>query len=90
MLDTEQMLALAQDLLAAARREGADAADVVLGQSASTRVAVRGGALEDVSRDEGESLTLRAFFGQRVASSATPDFSKAALDALAARVVAMA
>lgn len=90
MLSADQAQSIATDLVARARRWGADACDVVYSADASTDVQVRLGALEDVTSAEGEDVALRVFIGQRSASSTTSDLSSAALDALAERVVAMA
>lgn len=78
------------DIVSRARKAGADAADAVLGASASIEVSVRLGALEDVGRSEEEQLGLRVFVGQRSASVSTSDLSSEAMDALVERAVAMA
>jgi PmbA protein len=77
-------------LIAAARRAGADAADAVYVGDRSTSVGVRMGALEDVSRAEGQEIGLRLFVGRRNASVASSDLSRDSLDALVERAVAMA
>jgi PmbA protein len=74
----------------AARRVGADAADAIYACNASTTVAVRLGALEDVERSEGEEIGLRIFIGQRSASIAASDMNAAALGTLVDRCIAMA
>jgi PmbA protein len=90
MLTTDEARNRATDLIAAARRAGADAADSVYSCDASTQVQVRLGALEDVQRSEGEEIGLRVFVGQRSASVSSSDLSAASLRALAERAVAMA
>ena len=90
MLNDEQAKDRAADLIARAVKAGADAADAVYSGDASTQVQMRLGALEDVERSEGEDMALRVFVGGRLASASTSDLSPAALDALAARAVAMA
>ncbi len=90
MLTADQAQNIALDLISRARRHGADACDVVYSGDASTDVQIRLGKLEDVTRAEGEDVSLRVFVGQRSASSASSDLSAQALDALAERVVAMA
>jgi PmbA protein len=77
-------------MLAAARAAGADAADAVYAGDASTSIAMRLGALEDVGRFEGEEMGLRVFIGQRAANVVTSDLSPAALREAAERAVAMA
>lgn len=78
------------DLVAAARRAGADAADAVYYRNESTEVQVRLGALEDVGRSDGEEIGLRLFVGKRSASVSSSDLSKDALTALVERAAAMA
>lgn len=90
MLSPDQAQNIAVDLVARARRWGADACDVVYSADASTDVQIRLGKLEDVTRAEGEDVSLRVFIGSKSASSTTSDLSSSALDALAERVVAMA
>ena len=84
----------ARDKLAAlidqARRKGADSADAVYVGDRSTSVGVRMGALEDVSRAEGEEIGLRLFRGQKSAAVASSDLSVDALAALVDRALAMA
>lgn len=90
MLTTEQARDRAADLVARAKRAGADAADVVYSGDAATQVQVRLGKLEDVERSEGEEIGLRVFVGKRSASASSSDLSLEALDEMAARAVAMA
>jgi PmbA protein len=78
------------DLVAAAKKAGADAADAVYYRNASTEVQVRLGALEDVGRSDGEEIGLRLFVGKRSASVSSSDLSKDALNALVERAAAMA
>lgn len=90
MLSTEQSKDRAADLIARAVKAGADAADAVYSGDAATQVQMRLGLLEDVERSEGEEMSLRVFVGNRLASASSSDLSPEALDALAARAVAMA
>ncbi|HWI87373.1 MAG TPA: TldD/PmbA family protein [Sphingomonas sp.] len=78
------------DLVAAAKRAGADAADAVYYRNASTEVQVRLGVLEDVGRSDGEEIGLRLFVGRRSASASSSDLSSDALQALVDRAAAMA
>ena len=82
--------ALLQTLLAAARKEGADAADALLVESVSSSVSYRLGRLEDIERSEGADLGLRVFVGQRVAFVSSSDFSADAVAALPHRALTMA
>jgi PmbA protein len=77
-------------LLSRAKALGADGADAAVSDRQSLSVSVRLGKLEGVEREESRSAGLRVLIGQRQAGASTSDFSPAALDALAERVVAMA
>ncbi|MCK0532259.1 TldD/PmbA family protein [Sphingobium agri] len=90
MLSLEEAQSRAQDLVTAARRAGADAADAIYACNASTTVAVRLGTLEDVERSEGEEIGVRVFVGQRSASIAASDMNPATLATLVDRCIAMA
>ena len=90
MLSIPEAEARTADLVAAARKAGADAADALYICNASTQISVRLGALEDVERSEGEEIGLRLFVGSRSASVSSSDLSDDALNALVERAVAMA
>jgi len=90
MLSVSEAEKKVADLVAAARRAGADAADAVYYRNESTEVQVRLGALEDVGRSDGEEIGLRLFVGKRSASVSSSDLSKDALAALVERAAAMA
>jgi PmbA protein len=90
MLSTPEAESRTADLVAAARKAGADAADAIYVCNASTQISVRLGALEDVERSEGEEIGLRLFVGSRSASVSSSDLSAEALDALVERAIAMA
>jgi PmbA protein len=88
-LDTEP-LNLLSDLLAEAKRTGADAADAVLFTGASLAIAVRMGALEKLERSEARDLGLRVLIGKRQAIVSSNDFKRETLSALVERAVATA
>ncbi|HKT14458.1 MAG TPA: TldD/PmbA family protein [Allosphingosinicella sp.] len=90
MLSISQAEQRAAALVEAARKAGADAADVLYCGDASTSVQVRLGGLEDVQRSEGEEIGLRFFTGRRSATVSSSDLSKDALAALVDRAAAMA
>lgn len=69
---------------------GATAADAYYTGDRSSSVQVRLGALEDVSRSEGEDISLRLFSGQRSATASSSDLSEEALGVLVERCFAMA
>lgn len=89
LLDQSALTSLAEKLVAAARRAGADAADAIATRGMSTSIEVRDGTVEESERSEGDSLGLRVLIGQKQAVVSTSDVA-ADVDALAARAVAMA
>src|ERR1700722_2053865 len=89
LLDQSALTTLAERLVAAARRAGADAADAIAGRGVSQSLKVRNASVEESERSEGDSMGLRAFVGRRQAIVSTNDL-KGDIDELAARAVAMA
>jgi PmbA protein len=81
---------LATDLLRRARAEGADAADVLVGQGTDFSVTVRKGEVETLKQAGSKALGLRVFVGRRSATSYTSDFSPAGLSSLVRDTVGMA
>lgn len=79
-----------EDVVADARKAGADAAEVVFAERRSLDVGVRDGRLEDVEREEAFDLSLRVFVGQRQAVVSGSDLSAGALTRMIERAVAMA
>jgi len=90
MLSIEEAEARAAALVERAGRAGADACDALYYANASTSVQVRLGELEDVARNEAETISLRLFVGRRSASVSSSDLSDDALAALVERAAAMA
>jgi len=90
LLDQSVLADLAERLVAAARRAGADHADALAVRSVSLSVDVRDGAVEESQRSEGDDLGLRVIVGRRQAVVSTNDLKGDAFDALAERAVAMA
>src|SRR5262249_14676622 len=89
LLDQTALTDLAERLVAAARRAGADAADALAVRSVSLAVEGREGAGEETARSEGDDVGLRGVVGRRqgvVSGNAT----KADVSQLAERAVAMA
>jgi PmbA protein len=89
LLDQSALTDLAERLVTAARRAGADAADALAVRSVSLAVEVREGAVEESERSEGDDVGLRVFVGRRQAVVSTNDI-KADVALLAERAVAMA
>src|SRR5690606_27203633 len=78
------------DLVARARKAGADAAEAVFAERRSLSVGVRLGELEEVEREEARDLGLRVFVGRRQAVVSASDLSPATQHRLVERAVAMA
>ena len=89
LLDQSALTDLAERLVTAARRAGADAADAIAVRSISLAVEIREGAVEESERSEGDDVGLRVFVGRRQASASTNDV-RADVAQLAERAVAMA
>ena len=81
---------LLHDLIGAALKAGADAAEAVTAERAALSVGVRNGALEDVEREESRDLGLRVFIGKRQATVSASDLSAGTQARLVERAVAMA
>jgi PmbA protein len=89
LLDQSALSDLAERLVAAARRAGADAADAVAVRSMSLHVGVREGGIDQSERSESDDVGLRVFVGRRTAVVSTNDIKGDAAP-LAERAVAMA
>jgi PmbA protein len=90
LLDQSDLTDLAERLVAAARKAGADQADGLAVRSVSLSVEVRDGAVEESERSEGDDLGLRVIVGHKQAVVSTNDLKGDGFDALAERAVAMA
>jgi PmbA protein len=90
MTAPSENLDLLADLIAKAKRAGADAADAVLFEGASISHARRLGKTEKLERSESYDLGLRVFLGKRQAIVSSNDRSKEALEGLVERALAMA
>jgi PmbA protein len=90
LLDQSVLTGLAERLVEAARKAGADAADAIAVRSVSQSVEIRDGAVEESERSEGDDLGLRVFLGKRQAVVSTNDLRGDGVQALAERAVAMA
>src|ERR1700758_2387936 len=90
LFDQSALSTLAQRLVEAARRAGADAADAVAVRGVSQGVEVRDGRVEESERSEGDDVGLRVLVGQRQAVVSTNDVSGDGVAKLAERAVAMA
>ncbi|MGY4567711.1 TldD/PmbA family protein [Bradyrhizobium pachyrhizi] len=90
LFDQSGLSDLAQRLVDAAKRAGADAADAIAVRGVSQGVEVRDGRVEETERSEGDDVGLRVFVGHRQAVVSTNDVSGDGVAKLAERAVAMA
>jgi PmbA protein len=81
---------LLHDLVSAALRAGADAAEAAGAERRALGVTVRLGELEEVEREESRDVGLRVFVGRRQAVVSGSDLSPAARARLVERAIAMA
>lgn len=89
-LDPDTLQEIASDLVKAALKAGADAAEAGLVESRSLQAAIRKGELENLERSESRDAGLRVFIGQRQAGVAFSDLSAAGRQLAVERAVAMA
>src|SRR5579863_3912154 len=90
LLDQTALSDLAERLVGAAKRAGADAADAIAVRGVSLSVDVRDGAVEESQRSEGDDLGLRVLVGNKQEEDSTNDLDVSGFDELAHRAVAMA
>jgi PmbA protein len=90
MTDADKTVDFLTDLLARARRAGADAADAMLVESSGESASWRLGKLENVERAESADLGLRVFIGRRQAIVSTGDLARPSLERLVERALAIA
>ncbi len=88
--DATNALNLLDDLIARARKAGADDADCVMVKGVSMSAAQRLGEPERIERSEGADIGLRILKGKRQAVVSSTDFSPQALSELIERGLAMA
>ncbi|KQB96411.1 modulator protein [Loktanella sp. 1ANDIMAR09] len=87
---TQSLSDLSDQILQAAKRAGADAADAIAVDGTSISITVREGALEQAERSEGIDIGLRVFVGNRQACVSSSDTKPETLMQMAQRAVAMA
>jgi len=81
---------LATDVLARARRHGADAADTLVARGTDFSVTVRKGQVETLKEAGSKALGVRVFVGRRTATAYSSDFTPAALEGMVAEAVDIA
>jgi len=87
---TDDLLTLAGDAVARARKRGADQAEASAGDSRATDVEMLHGAIEKLEGAEGRRIGLTVFVGKSSASVSSGVFTSDALDRLAETAIAMA
>ena len=90
LLDQTALADVAERVVAAAKRAGADQADAFAVRGVSLSVEVRDGSVEESQRSEGDDLGLRVLVGKKQAVVSTNDLNADDFAALAERAVAMA
>jgi PmbA protein len=90
MTATDDPLSLLGDLVAKAKKAGADAADAVHFGSTGLSHAQRLGAPERLEREESQDVGLRVLLGRRQAIVSSTDMAADSLDELVERALAMA
>jgi PmbA protein len=90
LFDQSALSVLAERLVDAAKRAGADAADAIAVRGISQGVEVRDGRVEESERSEGDDVGLRVIVGRRQAVVSTNDIDANGIPRLAERAVAMA
>jgi PmbA protein len=90
LFDQSALTLLAERLVGAAKRAGADAADAIAVRGVSQGVEVRDGRVEESERSEGDDVGLRVLVGKRQAVISTNDVRGDGVERLAERAVAMA
>ncbi|MFN3277368.1 MAG: TldD/PmbA family protein [Paracoccus hibiscisoli] len=88
--DPLRLKRLAEALIDAARRAGADQADALAVDGRSVSIDVRARGLEQAERAEGIEIGLRVLIGGRQAAVSSSDHGDQAIAQMAARAVAMA
>lgn len=87
---SQDLSALTEHMLAAAKRAGADTADALAVDGTSVSIDVLGGTLEHAERSEGVEIGLRVMIGPRQAVVSSSLFDDATVTTMAERAVAMA
>jgi PmbA protein len=87
---SENLLNILTDLIAQAKKAGADQADAIVADGMSVSVTSRLGKLEHLERSEGGDIGLRVMVGKKQAIVASADRSPTALKELVTRAVSMA
>jgi len=88
MTDTNQITI--EDVLALAKKSGADGADATLAKGTGTSLQIRLGELESVEQADDYQLGLRVFVGTKTANVSTSKLDRESVSLLVDRAIAMA
>jgi PmbA protein len=86
----DELLTIASDVVARAKRMGATAADALAMESRSTEVSINHGKVEKLEQSESNDIGLRVFVGNSSALISSSVFDSASLDRLVERAIDMA
>ena len=78
-LNEQELSELAQQALALAKQQGADAAEVSVSRSSGLSVTVRLGEVETVEHNRDKNLVISVYTGKRTGSASTSDFAAASV-----------
>ena len=90
MKDTLPLADLAHQMIDAALKAGADAADAIVIEGVSSSVDIRNGTLEQAERAEGVDIGIRVFLAQKQAITSSSDCSAPVIATMVERALAMA
>lgn len=88
--DRGRLESLASEVLAAAERRGASAAEVAVGVDTGLSVTVRMGEVEAVERQRDRNLAVTLYFGRRKGSASTTEFAADAVEETVAAAAELA
>ena len=84
------LLNIAKDILALAKKQGATAADAIVGREPRPSISIRNGEVENLEQAESREATIRVFVGKSSATMSGSVLTPDALERLVARAVEMA
>jgi len=85
-----ELLSIAKDILALARKEGATDAEAIVADGSDRSITIRNGEIENLEQAEAREATVRVFVGKSSATMSGSVLTPDALERLVSRAVAMA
>jgi PmbA protein len=86
----DDLLTVAADAVALARKKGATSADALAVEGRSTEINIENGKVEKLEQSESRDIGLRVFVGESSANITGSVFERAALETMVERVIEMA